>query len=159
MSHVKSFAINQTHVGFSHNSHAVWGCLRSGCRRLASLLLGSRLGQQRSSHAEPSPRFVSRLREDDVLAAVQRVLARPLLASERAAFDAGWRPQGLLTADDSYTFRAASPNYEGCAAIVYLFALAADGYGRADEKQLSLVEVALVTLENPGVYTPLEFLD
>ena len=108
---------------------------------------------------EPREKFASRVSAAKVIAAVQRVLGRPLLASERAAFDDGWRPQGLLSADDSYAFRVASPNYKGLAALVYVSALAADGYGRDDEKKLELVESTIVTLENAGVNTPVEFLD
>lgn len=108
---------------------------------------------------EPREKFASRVSAAKVIAAVQRVLGRPLLASERAAFDDGWRPQGLLSADDSYAFRVASPNYKGQAALVYVSALAADGYGRDDEKKLELVESSIVTLENAGVNTPVEFLD
>ena len=108
---------------------------------------------------EPREKFASRVSAAKVIAAVQRVLGRPLLASERAAFDDGWRPQGLLSADDSYAFRVASPNYKGLAALVYVSALAADGYGRDDEKKLELVESSIVTLENAGVNTPVEFLD
>ena len=108
---------------------------------------------------EPREKFASRVSAAKVIAAVQRVLGRPLLASERAAFDDGWRPHGLLSADDSYAFRVASPNYKGLAALVYVSALAADGYGRDDEKKLELVESSIVTLENAGVNTPVEFLD
>ncbi|MBR4616411.1 MAG: hypothetical protein IKO55_12450 [Kiritimatiellae bacterium] len=108
---------------------------------------------------EPREKFASRVSAEKVLAAVQRVLGRPLLASERAAFDDGWRPQGLLSADDGYAFRVASGLYLGRAATVRVFALASDGYGRDDDMPLSLVETALVTLESAGVNSPVEFVD
>ena len=109
--------------------------------------------------AEPREKFASRVSAAKVIAAVQRVLGRPLLASERAAFDDGWRPQGLLSADDGYAFRVASGRYLGRAATVRVFALASDGYGRDDDMPLSLVESALVTLESAGVNSPMEFVD
>lgn len=117
------------------------------------------LGVNKEPHEESQVKFVSRLRAEDVSSAVERVLGRRLLVSERTAFDIGWRPQGLLSAEDSYAFRVASPNYKGLAALVYVSALAADGYGRDDEKTLELVESSIVTLENAGVNTPVEFLD
>lgn len=108
---------------------------------------------------EPREKFASRVSAAKVLGAVQRVLGRPLLASERAAFDDGWRPQGLLSDDDAYAFRVASGRYLGRAATVRVFALASDGYGRDDDMPLSLVETALVTLESAGVNSPVEFVD
>ena len=109
---------------------------------------------------EPREKFASRISAEKVLAAVQRVLGRPLLASERAAFDDGWRPQGLLDARDSYTFRVASHRFLGNgAAVVYVYSLAADGYARGDVRSLVLVETALVTRENPGVNSTVEFVD
>ena len=109
---------------------------------------------------EPREKFASRVSAEKVLAAVQRVLGRPLLASERAAFDDGWRPQGLLDAGDAYSFKVASPRFLGYgAAVVYVYSLAADGYARGDVRSLVLVETALVTRENPGVNTTVELVD
>ena len=160
-SHVKSLATQQaiTHAGFSRNSHTLLDCLRSWCRHLASRLFRMFSGRSSNGQGEPSQIFVSRLSQDDVQAAIERVLGRGLLSSERAAFDDGWRPQGLLSAEDSYAFRVASPNYRGLAALVYVSALAADGYARGDVRPLVLVETALVTRENPGVNSTVEFVD
>ena len=109
---------------------------------------------------EPREKFASRVSAEKVLAAVQRVLGRPLLASERAAFDDGWRPQGLLDARDSYTFRVASHRFLGNgAAVVYVYSLAADGYARGDVRSLVLVETAQVARENSGINSTVEFVD
>lgn len=109
---------------------------------------------------EPRETFASRVSAAKVVDAVQRVLGRPLLASERAAFGDGWRPQGLLDAGDAYSFRVASPRFLGNgAAVVYVYSLAADGYAHGDVRPLVLVETALVTRENPGVNSTVEFVD
>ena len=160
-SHVKSLATQQaiTHAGFSHNSHTLLDCLRSWCRHLASRLFRLFSGRSSNGQSEPSQIFVSRLSQDDVQTAIERVLARRLLSSEVNAFQQAWRPQGLLDADDTYAFRVASARYLGRAASVFIYVLAADGYARFDRKPLKLVESALVTLENPGLNTPVQFVD
>ena len=133
-------------------------------RRLLFFWIGKFLGRWRISSAQKEipqfPRFVSRVSETKVIAAIERVLGRKLLASERTAFECGWRPQGLLSADDAYSFRVGSPHYLGYAAVVYVDSLAIDGYARFDDKPLALVERALVTIENAGVETPVvEIID
>lgn len=127
----------------------------STVQRLLRRLFSSR----RSYNNPPSQIFVSRLSQDDVQTAIKRVLGRRLLSSEVSAFQQAWRPQGLLDADDSYSFRVASARYLGRAASVFVYALAADGYARFDSKPLALVECALVTIQNPGVNSPVEFID
>lgn len=127
----------------------------STVQRLLRRLFSSRRGYNNP----PSQIFVSRLSQDDVQTAIKRVLGRRLLSSEVSAFQQAWRPQGLLDADDTYAFRVASARYLGRAASVFIYALAADGYARFDRKPLKLVESALVTLENPGLNTPVQFVD
>jgi hypothetical protein len=156
-SHVKSFATQRaiTHAGFSHNSHTLFDCLRTWASRLFRLFSG-RLS---NGQGEPSQIFVSRISQGDVETAIKRVLGRRLLRSEVSAFQQAWRPQVLLNADDSYSFRVASARFLGRAVSVFVYALAADGYAKFDSKPLALVECALVTIENPGVNSPAEFID
>ena len=133
--------------------------MRKSLFRVAKFLNLWRRSSAQKENPQP-PRFVSRVSETKVLAAITRVLGRKLLGSERCAFYCGWRPQGLLSADDAYSFRVGSPHYLGCAAVVYVDSLAIDGYARFDDKPLALVERAFVTTENAGVETPVvEIID
>ena len=125
-------------------------------KKIASWLAGLFFG--RPNHAT-KPRFVSRLREEQLAEAAEHLLGRRLLASERAALEEGFRPQGLLSPDDEYCFRIASPRFLGRGVIALVRALALDGYGRDDDRPLLLAETALVTFENAGVETQVMIVD
>jgi hypothetical protein len=105
------------------------------------------------------PRFVSRLRENQLAEAAEELLGRRLLASERAALEEGFRPQGLLSPDDSYAIRIASPRFLGRGVIALVRALALDGYGRDDDRPLIMAESALLTFGHAGVETPVVVVD
>lgn len=104
--------------------------------------------------AESMHRFVSRLSEADLCAAVQQVLGRRMYTSELESFRQAWR--GLLDADDAYFFQLETPRL-GHVASLFFFALASDGYAKFDSSELTLIEAAIVTLD--GEDSSVVFLD
>ncbi len=107
--------------------------------------------------AEPMHRFVSRLSEADLCAAVQQALERRMYTSELESFRQSWRAQGLLDADDAYYIRLESPLPLEHVASLFIFALASDGYAKFDSTELTLIEAAIVTID--GEDSPVVFLD
>ena len=132
--------------------------MNAKANRVLAWLAGRLLGKSQRS-TKNMPRFVSRLRAEQLAEAAELLLGRRLLASERAALEEGFRPQGLLSPDDEYCFRIASPRFLGHAVFAFVYALAIDGYACDDTKPLQLTEQAILTFENPGVETPVVVVD
>lgn len=106
-------------------------------------------------------RFIRRVDEARVEAAIKKLLRRSLSPAELVALDVGWHHQGLKSPDDTYTFRVPRHSEDhDPAPFVTVSALAADGYSRSDAeagRMLSLVEIALVGFE--GSSDPVFVLD
>lgn len=96
--------------------------------------------KEQSALNEPPFRIVGRLTCDEIGGFLAKALGRRLTQVEVAALDAGYRPQGLLDPDDSYSIRLASPRYLGTfAPEIEVFGTAVCGYADG-EPQLMLAE-------------------
>lgn len=92
--------------------------------------------------------YVGRLNCDEISGFLAKSLGRQLTQVEVAALDAGYRPQGLLDPDDSYSIRLASPRYLGTfAPEVEVFGTAVAGYADG-ESQLKLAETVSVHFDD-----------
>lgn len=90
--------------------------------------------------------IVGRLDYDQVATFIEDALGRRLTGVETAALEENYRPQGLLTPDDCYTFRLSSPRYLGsCAPEIEISGTAVSGYanGCATLKVAETVSVHL----------------
>ena len=118
------------------------------CKGFFVRLLKDVFGQKGSVVHNSGFEFVGRLDLDEVRDFLEASLRRRLTSVETAALDEGFRPQGLLTPDDSYSFKLASRRYRGAhAPEVEFFGTAVRGYADGCPN-LQLAETVSVHLDD-----------
>ena len=94
-------------------------------RKLKRLLGHKKL----ETHYELPWRFESRLREEELIGLAERSLGRQLRKGELNAIWLGFRPQGLLDAEDSYCFSLFPGRHKGSSVpLIEVYPVALSGY-------------------------------